>query len=102
MDQTTFRPTPPLGRDLWCYLTSSAIPRQWCYSGRAAAECSFATGASARRLAQQRTQLLSERVRPLELMGGILAPLSCPQCGAQIVANHAEVACACGQAITLI
>jgi len=43
-----------------------------------------------------------ERVRPLELMGGILAPAICPQCGAQILANHAEVACACGQAIILV
>jgi hypothetical protein len=39
-----------------------------------------------------------ERVRPLELMGGILAPAGCPQCGAQILANRAEGACACGQA----
>jgi hypothetical protein len=43
-----------------------------------------------------------ERVRPLELMGGILAPVGCPQCGARILANHAEVACACGQAVALI
>jgi hypothetical protein len=43
-----------------------------------------------------------ERVRPLELMGGILAPAGCPQCGTQILANHAEVACACGRAVTLI
>jgi hypothetical protein len=43
-----------------------------------------------------------ERVRPLELMGGILAPVICPQCGAQILANRAEVACACGRAISLI
>ena len=43
-----------------------------------------------------------ERVRPLQLIGGILAPAGCPQCGAQILANRAEVACACGQAVTLI
>ncbi len=43
-----------------------------------------------------------ERVRPLELMGGILAPAGCPQCGTQILANRAEVACACGQAVSLI
>jgi hypothetical protein len=43
-----------------------------------------------------------ERVRPLELMGGILAPAGCPQCGAQILANRAEVVCACGQAVSLI
>ena len=43
-----------------------------------------------------------ERVRPLELMGGILVPAGCPQCRAQILANRAEVACACGQAVTLI
>src|SRR6266540_3621085 len=42
-----------------------------------------------------------ERVRPLELMGGILAPAFCPQCGAQILANRAEVACTCGQTINL-
>jgi hypothetical protein len=40
-----------------------------------------------------------ERVRPLELMGGILVPGDCPECGAQILVNRAEVAC--GQAITL-
>jgi hypothetical protein len=43
-----------------------------------------------------------ERVRPLELTNGILVPASCPQCGAQILANRAEVACACGQAVALI
>jgi len=43
-----------------------------------------------------------ERVRPLELMGGILVPADCPQCGTQILANRAEVACACGQMISLI
>ena len=43
-----------------------------------------------------------ERVRPLELMGGILAPAGCPQCGAQILANRAAVACACGQVASLI
>ena len=43
-----------------------------------------------------------ERVRPLELLGGILAPAICPQCGAQLLANRAEGACACGQAVSLI
>jgi hypothetical protein len=43
-----------------------------------------------------------ERVRPLELMGGSHDPASCPQCGAQILANRVDVACACGQAVTLI
>lgn len=43
-----------------------------------------------------------ERVRPLELMGGILALAGCPQCGTQLTANRVEVACVCGQAITLI
>ncbi len=43
-----------------------------------------------------------ERVRPLELMGGIRAPAFCPQCGGQILANRAEVACACGQTDALI
>ena len=43
-----------------------------------------------------------ERVRPLELTNGIHAQAGCPQCGAQILANRAEVACACGQAVSLI
>lgn len=43
-----------------------------------------------------------ERVRPLELKSVILAPAGCPQCGAQILANRAEVACTCGQAVILI
>jgi hypothetical protein len=43
-----------------------------------------------------------ERVRPLELMGGILAPAGCPQCGARIIANRAEVVCVCGQVVSLI
>ena len=38
-----------------------------------------------------------ERVRPLELMSGILVPASCPHCGTQILANHVEVICACGR-----
>ena len=42
-----------------------------------------------------------ERVRPLELTYGILVASGCSQCGAQILANHAEVACACGQVVTL-
>ena len=32
-----------------------------------------------------------ERVRPLELTNGILVTSSCPQCGAQILANRAAV-----------
>ena len=40
-----------------------------------------------------------ERVRPLELMGGILAPAGCPQCGALVLANRPEVACPCGKAV---
>jgi len=43
-----------------------------------------------------------ERVRPLELTNGTHAPAGCPQCGAQIFANRAEIACACGQAVSLI
>jgi hypothetical protein len=43
-----------------------------------------------------------ERVRPLELTNGVLMPAGCPQCGAQILANRAEIACACGQAVALI
>ena len=43
-----------------------------------------------------------ERVRPLELMGGILVPAGCPQCGALVLANRPEVACPCGQEVALI
>ena len=43
-----------------------------------------------------------ERVRPLELTNGILVTSNCPQCGAQILANRAEIVCACGQAVSLI
>lgn len=43
-----------------------------------------------------------ERVRSLELMGGILVASGCPQCGAQILTNSVEVACACGQEVTLL
>ena len=43
-----------------------------------------------------------ERVRPLEITNGILVPVDCPHCCAQILANHAEVACACGQAVSPI
>jgi hypothetical protein len=43
-----------------------------------------------------------ERVRPLQLTNGILVASGCPQCGAKILANRAEVACACGQAVSLI
>ena len=42
-----------------------------------------------------------ERVRPLEITNGILVPVDCPQCGAQPLANYDEVACACGQAVSL-
>ena len=43
-----------------------------------------------------------ERVHPLHLTNGILVASGCPQCGAQILANSAEVTCACGQAVALI
>jgi hypothetical protein len=43
-----------------------------------------------------------ERVRPLQLTNGIFVTSSCAQCGAQLLANRAEVACACGQAVSLI
>ena len=42
-----------------------------------------------------------ERVRPLELTYGILVTAGCSQCGAQILANRDNVACACGQTVTL-
>jgi len=42
-----------------------------------------------------------ERVRPLEVSYGILATASCTRCGVQLLANHAEVMCACGQAVAL-
>lgn len=43
-----------------------------------------------------------EHVRPLELTYGIFVTSGCSQCGAQILANRAEVMCACGQAVSLI
>ena len=43
-----------------------------------------------------------EHVRPLELTDGVLTPAECSQCGAQIFANRVEVACACGQLVSLI
>ena len=43
-----------------------------------------------------------ECVRPLELTNGVLVPADCPQCGVYILANRAEVACACGQAVALL
>src|SRR5262245_23093421 len=43
-----------------------------------------------------------ERVRPLELSNGILVASGCPHCGAQILANSIEIACACGQMISVI
>jgi hypothetical protein len=42
-----------------------------------------------------------ECVRPLHLSYGILATASCTQCGVHLLANCAEVACACGQAVSL-
>jgi hypothetical protein len=42
-----------------------------------------------------------ERVRPLELTNGILVASCCSQCGAQLLANRAEVVCACGQLVAL-
>ena len=42
-----------------------------------------------------------ERVRPLEVSYGILATVFCTRCGVQLLANRAEVACACGQAVSL-
>jgi len=42
-----------------------------------------------------------EHIRPLDLTNGIFAPAGCPQCGGQLLANRAEVACACGQAVAL-
>jgi len=43
-----------------------------------------------------------ERVRPLRLTNGILVASGCPQCGTQLLADHAEVACVCGQVVSLI
>ena len=43
-----------------------------------------------------------ERVRPLELSHGSLATASCTRCGVQLLANRAEVVCACGQLVLLI
>ena len=43
-----------------------------------------------------------EHVRPLELTYGILVAASCPQCGAQLLANRAEVMCACGREVVLV
>jgi hypothetical protein len=43
-----------------------------------------------------------ERVRPLELTNGMLVASGCSHCGAQLLANRAEVACACGQVVSLI
>jgi hypothetical protein len=43
-----------------------------------------------------------ERVRPLELTNGIFTRVGCPQCGTQLTANRVEIACVCGQAVTLI
>jgi hypothetical protein len=43
-----------------------------------------------------------ERVRPLELTDGVLTPAECSECGTKILANRAEVACACGKQVSLI
>ena len=43
-----------------------------------------------------------ERVRPLELTDGVLVTSGCSQCGVQLLANRAEVVCACGQLVLLI
>lgn len=43
-----------------------------------------------------------ERVRPLELTSGILVASNCPHCCAQLLANRAEIVCACGQAVSLL
>ena len=43
-----------------------------------------------------------ESVRPLQLTDGVLTPAECSQCGTQILANRAEVACACGQVVAVI
>jgi len=42
-----------------------------------------------------------ERLRPLELTNGIIVSADCSQCGAQLLANRAEVTCACGQTVSL-
>lgn len=42
-----------------------------------------------------------EHVRPLELTYGILVASGCSQCGAYLLTNRDNVACACGQAVTL-
>jgi hypothetical protein len=42
-----------------------------------------------------------EHVRPLERTYGILVTSGCSQCGTQILANRAEVMCACGAAVSL-
>lgn len=43
-----------------------------------------------------------EHIRPLELTYRLFVTSRCSQCGAQILANRAEVACACGQLVALI
>jgi hypothetical protein len=42
-----------------------------------------------------------ERVRPLQLTHGLLVAANCSMCGTQVLANRAEVACACGQIVSL-
>ena len=43
-----------------------------------------------------------ERVRPLELTNGIVGSAGCPQCRTHFLANHAQIAWACGQTVVLI
>jgi hypothetical protein len=43
-----------------------------------------------------------ERVHPLELTNGNHKQAGCPTCGARVLANRAEVLCACGEAVALI
>jgi hypothetical protein len=42
-----------------------------------------------------------ERVCPLQLTNSSHAQEGCPTCGAQILANRAEMVCACGQPVNL-
>jgi hypothetical protein len=43
-----------------------------------------------------------ERVRPLELSDGSHTWADCPTCGVEVLANRTEVACVCGQEISLV
>src|SRR5262249_12880405 len=42
-----------------------------------------------------------ERVRPLQLTNGSHTQAGCTRCGVRLLANRAEVVCACGQAVSL-